>query len=171
LGAGEIGVSGVAGVGRVDTTWIAGGAGYVRERTVEMGPTIIAVDNIATMNVVDPGRSFAAAVIGAFMILLGAWIVTMPQPFFAIPFVVLGVALIVWNIFNHSRAYLAIGTSDGRRTHIVSKNREFLVKVRDMLREKIDTKNAAMTGTINITAARLEAPAAATPAPAAAPIR
>jgi predicted membrane chloride channel (bestrophin family) len=153
----------------VDTTWIAGGVGYVRERTVEMGPTIIAVDNIATMNVVDPGRSFAAAIIGAFMILLAAWIATMEQPLFAVPFGVLGLALIVWNIFNHSHAYLAIGTSDGRRTHIVSKNREFLVNVRDMLREKIDAKNVAMTGTINITAARLETSAAAG-APAAASV-
>jgi hypothetical protein len=38
----------------------------------------------------------------------------------------------------------------------VSKNREFLVRVRDMIREKIDTRNAALAGVINIAAARLD---------------
>jgi hypothetical protein len=107
------------------------------------------------MNVVDPGRSFAAAIIGAFMLLLGAWVATM-ETLFSIPLFAGGIALIIWNFVNRTHAYLAIGTSDGRRTHIVSKNREFLVRVRDMIREKIDTRNAALTGVINITAARLD---------------
>jgi hypothetical protein len=152
---GEIGVTGVPGVGRFETIWIAGGVGHVRERTIEMGATTIALDNIATMNVVDPGRSFAAAIIGAFMLLLGAWVATM-ETLFSIPLFAGGIALIIWNFVNRTHAYLAIGTSDGRRTHIVSKNREFLVRVRDMIREKIDTRNAALTGVINITAARLD---------------
>jgi hypothetical protein len=164
-------VTGVPGVGRFETIWIAGGVGHVRERTIEMGATTIALDNIATMHVVDPGRSFAAAIIGAFMILLGAWVATM-ETLFSIPLFVGGIALIIWNFVNRTHAYLAIGTSDGRRTHIVSKNREFLVSVRNMIREKIDTRNTDMTGVINITAARLDTRLGAQPsaqAPAVAP--
>jgi len=139
--------------------WVAGGIGHVRERTIELGTNIIAVDNIATMHVVASQRNWGPAVAGLFMILIGALMMWWPGPSFLFATVALvagGIGCIGYVFARPSLHYLAIGTSDGRRTHIVSKNLDFLLSVRDLFREKIDTQNIHVQGRINIAQARFE---------------
>jgi len=61
------------------------------------------------------------------------------------------IGLIIWHFNQKPDIYLSIGSSDGRRTNIVSKDKDFLLRIRDFLRQKIDEKNGE-TATINISA-------------------
>lgn len=65
---------------------------------------------------------------------------------------------------------LLIGTSDGRQIPLVDNNRDVLVKIRDILRHKMDTGDATITGdfdlNLDIVNLRLPKGAAAPVAPA-----
>ncbi|MGE0045371.1 MAG: DUF6232 family protein [Hyphomonadaceae bacterium] len=146
------------GPGRFEgVTRISSGIGYVRERTLELGPTIIALENIATMLVVARERSFMRAIVGVLIAV---------SSFFTINFgwliptvlVIVGFGLVLWNLLDQADVYLLIGTSDGRRTNIVSKNLDFLVQTRDFIRQKLDSQNLTMVAAINITKSQLESP-------------
>jgi hypothetical protein len=145
--------------------WVAGGVGHVRERTIELGVNIIAVDNIATMHVVASQRNWGPAIAGSLLMLFGFFLLLWPKTMLPYTFilVIAGIGCIVWVFARPPLHYLAIGTSDGRRTHIVSKNLEFLISVRDLFREKIDSQNANLQGQINIGLARFEPRGAAAP--------
>lgn len=138
--------------------WVAGGVGHVRERTIELGVNIIAVDNIATMHVVASQRNWGPAIAGALFMLIGFFLLLWPDVMLPYTFILVigGIGCIVWVFARPPLHYLAIGTSDGRRTHIVSKSLDFLVSVRDLFREKIDTQNPNLQGQINLTLSRFE---------------
>lgn len=146
------------GVGRFEgVTRVSAGVGYVRERTLELGATIIALENIATMLIVIHERSFVRALIGVLIALASFFTWEFGWLIFSV-LMATGLGLIAWNILDRADVYLLIGTSDGRRTNIISKNRAFLLAVRDFLREKIDTQNVALIAAINVDEGRLEAP-------------
>lgn len=67
---------------------------------------------------------------------------------------------------------LLIGTSDGRQIPLVDNNRDVLVKVRDVVRYKLDTSDTSITGDFDLNLDRVNlrlpkgaAMGAATPAP------
>lgn len=66
---------------------------------------------------------------------------------------------------------LLIGTSDGRQIPLVDNNRDVLAKIRDVLRHKMDTGDATITGDfdLNLDLVNLRLPKPAAGAPAAAP--
>lgn len=148
------------GAGRFEgVTRIAAGVGYLRERTIELGATIIALENIATMLIVARPRSYMRAIIGG-LIAVGSFFTLQFGWLFPVILGVVGLGLIVWNLIDREDVYLLIGTSDGRRTNIVSKNMDFLLATRDFIRQKLDTQNLTMVAAINITQSRLEPPTA-----------
>jgi hypothetical protein len=55
-----------------------------------------------------------------------------------------------WWFVRKVDVFLSIGTSDGRRTNIVSKDKKFLGQVRNVLRQKIDTPDVTVVGTVNL---------------------
>lgn len=61
---------------------------------------------------------------------------------------------------------LLIGTSDGRQIPLVDNNRDVLSKIRDVLRHKMDTGDASVTGDfdLNLDIVNLRLPKANTPA-------
>ncbi len=138
LGSGET-------VDRVDS-----GSGQIREHTIEIGNTVIAVNNIGTMTLFGGKRGHGLLVVGVVVAFIGLNVRQL-STVLGLCLVLAGAALIAWNFLRPVDVFLSIGSSDGRRTHIVSKDRRFLSEIRDFIRKKIDTRSA-QTASINITA-------------------
>jgi hypothetical protein len=133
------------GVNRVDH-----GEGQVRQRTIEIGDTVISIYNIGTMSLIDGRRNHGPAIVGGVLALLGLGTVG-SQVMFGLILIGVGVALIVFSLIRKVDVFLSIGTSDGRQTHIVSKNRKFLESIRSFIRQKLDMPNESLVASFNIT--------------------
>jgi hypothetical protein len=130
------------------------GQGIVYERTIAIGQSIIALENIGSMRVIDGVRNPMPTIIGIGIAVLGLGAMTSSKGL-GFLMLVAGAAIAAWNVLRKVDVSLSLGTCDGKSTFIVSKNKQFLHDVRDFLREKIDTKSR--TGaTINITNSTLE---------------
>lgn len=156
-----------AGIHKTDgPVWIGGGAGHIRERTIEMGASVISVENVATMHIVAAVRNWGPVVTGCVIIAVALTALTFfgAHPIFVfLPLFILGIGCVTYTFANPPQHYLVIGTSDGRRTHVLSKNLDFLLNLRNLIREKIDTENLSLTAQINITQGRFEASRSAAP--------
>lgn len=139
-------IPGLSALDNVDR--IASGAGYIHEHTMEIGDTVIAIPNIGSITVINGEKNPLPLVAGVVIALVGLGLFALNK-LLGLIFLAGGVALVVWGLRRAPDVFLAIGTSDGRRTHIVSKDRKFLLEVRKFLRDKIDRKDA-QTGAINI---------------------
>jgi hypothetical protein len=139
------GLGGSENVDRVDS-----GTGVVHERTMDVGDTVVAFDNIGSIAIIDGARSPLPMIAGAALVVVGL-VAMMINNMIGIILMMAGVALTVWGFVRPTDIFLVIGTCDGRRTHIVSKDRKFLSDVKSFLREKIDGSSLA-TATINISA-------------------
>lgn len=135
-------------VNRIDS-----GEGKVRERTVELGGDVIALENIGTMRLVDGKKDHSGLKLGAALLVL-ALIVFSGSAAGAVVLAAIGALFIFASLNNKVEVYLLIGSCDGRTTIIVSKDRQFLVDVRNFLRRKIDTRSAE-SATINISNSQL----------------
>lgn len=129
------------------------GEGTVRERTVELGSDVIALENIGTMRLVDGKKDHSGLKVGAVFLVL-ALIVVSSSTTGAMVLAAIGGLMIFASLNNKVEIYLLIGSCDGRTTIIVSKDRQFLTNVRNFLRRKIDTRSAE-GATINISNSQL----------------
>jgi hypothetical protein len=138
------------GVSRVDQ-----GEGEVRQRTIEIGDTVISLYNIGTMSLIDGRRSHGPAIVGAVVTIFGLGVVT-SQVIVGLLLTGAGVALIVYSVTRKVDVFLSIGTSDGGQTHIVSKNRKFLESIRSFIRQKLDSPDEPLVASFNITSNHFE---------------
>lgn len=130
---------------------VESGSGSVRKRTMEIGSTVLAIDNIGTLNISSGGKSYLPVIIGAAVVVTGISMFETGSQMLGGALVVAGLALVVWGFLRPRDTFLSIGTCDGRQTHIVSKDKKFLSDVRNLLERKIDSKSLE-TATININA-------------------
>jgi hypothetical protein len=132
------------------------GTASVREHSIEVGASVIAVRNIGTISIIDGSNSPWPLVAGAALCLLGLLLLfgLNGMKLIAFVFILTAAGLIYWGFTRKPDIFLSIGTCDGKRTNIVSKNRFFLEKAREFLRDKIDA--GVGVGTINITAEKIE---------------
>ncbi len=137
------------------------GIARVRERTIILGDTLITIDNIGSIQILDVTRNWALARWGAVAAIIGVGAFLMPSnpysssgspgPVFGMIFMALGVVMIVGNWLQPLRKGLAIGTSDGRLSYIVSENHAFLHRLLEVLTQKINTRNEGLTAVVDIT--------------------
>lgn len=178
--------------------------GEVSAASLQMGDDTIAIRRIATMSIErhefapwDTPRnrktqSVYATLCVSFLFfgLLGlGWWAARPGRDDAIFGLFPGIALLVLGVLLGIRAAmiavmlkkrepyyrLLIGTSDARQIPLVDNNRDVLVKIRDVVRHKMDTGDTSITGDFDLNldivnlrlpkAAALGAAAAAAPAP------
>ena len=138
------GISADANEGRVEAT-----NGSIRQRTIELGETIVSVDNIGSMTLIDGTRNHSSTGLGAAICMGG--LMTMHWLGLATSYVLVfaGLLMVAWSLLRPTNKYLSIGTSDGRRTHLVSTSRKSLLATRNFIREKIDTHDPKVATIIN----------------------
>jgi hypothetical protein len=124
--------------------------GQIRERTIEFGDTVIAIGSIGSMTMIDGTRNHRPTVVGVAVFVLGGMALG-SQAFHALglPLVIAGLIVIGWSLTRKINRYLSIGTCDGRRTHLVSTDRNALLGTRNFIRKKIDEDSAAGATIIN----------------------
>jgi len=119
------------------------GVGQIRARTIEIGATVLAIDNIGSMVLVTAKKDWRLAILGGVLALVGLSMIR-GSVIFGLLLILVGGGLIALNFYNKVDNYLSIGTGDGRLTNIVSKDRKLLEDLRAVLRRKIDSKNVTM---------------------------
>jgi len=137
------------------------GVGRVRERTIVLGNTLIAIDNIGTIQILDVDRDWSLGRLGALIFLAGPATMVLSRTFMrysgdnndgAASFLMIaGIVLIVITFLQPRRKGLSIGTCDGRVSSIISKDRVFLQRLLDFLTEKINSRNDGLTASFDIT--------------------
>jgi hypothetical protein len=132
-------------VSRVDS-----GEGHVRERTFDIGETVVNVMNIGSMILIEGIRNPLPAVIGALVAVWGLIELRTSSVTGLVEIAIGGGFAWWWWFVRKVDVFLSIGTSDGRRTNIVSKDKKFLEQVRNVLRQKIDTPDVTVIGTVNL---------------------
>lgn len=138
-----------------DSERLDSGEGIVYERTIAIGQSIIALENIGSMRVIDGVKNPVPTIIGIVIAVLGLGMMVSTSTGLGFVMLAAGAAMAAWNIMRKVDIALSLGTCDGKSTFIVSKNKQFLHDVRDFLRKKIDTKSHK-GATINITNSTLE---------------
>lgn len=132
------------------------GKGIVREHSIDIGDTVIVFNNIGTITVIDGRKSPLPLFVGIALTLFGLFSFASRGSVktFAFMLLLAGAALTYWAVTRQPDRFLSIGTSDGRRTNIVSKDRKFLEDVREFLREKLD-KNVFRQATIDVSSGKI----------------
>ncbi len=175
--------------------------GEVSAASLQLGDDTIAIRRIATMSVerheffpwdTPANRKtqavYSTACVGLLFLGLvgfGAAVVMAGKPSSGLANII-GAALMLFGLFLGVRAAmiavklkkqepyyrLLIGTSDGRQIPLVDNNRDVLIKIRDVVRHKMDTGDTVTTGDfdLNIDSVNLRLPkgaASSAPAPRA----
>jgi hypothetical protein len=137
------------------------GIGLVREKTFTVGRTVISMANIGSMRVIDQPR---AVVMGFISGLVALWsgmgvlsslfdsLARMMLPL-TLPIAVVAGFYAYRCLFGELDVYLSIGTCDGYRTNLVSRDRTFLETIRDYLRRKIENPGDTTVATLNVSRA------------------
>lgn len=150
VGIRDLGLTGGADLTRHDS-----GTGVIRQRTIEIGDDVIAVENIGTIRIIIGQRNNGPAVIGGALALFSFFLAAKVAMVPGLVLLFAGVILIYWSNTRKVEQYLAIGTADGKTTTIVSTDKVFLASVRTFIRDKIDSGSLAGS-VINITNSKLE---------------
>lgn len=144
------GIVPIGGVRDENLSRVTQGVGTIRQRTIELGNTVVAVNNIGSIRIVQAKRSLAFLVLGGLMVLAGL-VMLGSQPMTAVLPIGLGGVLIYLNLSQRVDAGLSIGTCDGHTSLIVSKDMKFLGELLAFIRTKVDTNNVTMQGNFDIT--------------------
>lgn len=153
--------------------------GEVSAASLQMGDDTIAIRRIATMTVErhefrpwdTPGNQRTQKLYATFCVgllffgILGFawWAVQQARPEGVIALLI-GIGLILVGLMLGLRAALlamklkkvepyyrlVIGTSDGRQIPLVDNSRDVLIKIRDVVRHKMDTEDASVTGDFDL---------------------
>lgn len=176
--------------------------GEVSAASLQLGDDTIAIRRIATMSVerheffpwdTPENRktqsvyaTMCVALLFFGLVGLVGWLVLSGNPSASVMSLFIGIALMVLGLVLGVRAMmiamrlkekhpyfrLVIGTSDGRQIPLVDNNREVLIKIRDVVRHKLDTGDTSVTGDfdLNLDIVNLRLPkGAASAAPARIP--
>jgi hypothetical protein len=136
--------------GVADTTnRLESGLGVIRERTIAVGDTVLAVNNIGSIAILRGQQSFVLLIIGALLVLVGL-ITLQSNAGMGLLIGAIGVVLIVINLSQKPDNGLSIGTCDGRITVIVSTDDGFLGDMLDFIRRKVDTGDIKLQGRFDI---------------------
>lgn len=137
------------------------GVGRIRERTIVIGDTLIAIDNIGSIQILDVKRNWTLARWGAVIAIAGAAAMAIsgnpygssgsPGPIVGTILIALGFVFIIANWLRPLRKGLAIGTGDGRLSYVVSEDHAFLNRLLEFLTLKINTRNEGLTAGFDIT--------------------
>ncbi|MBL8547999.1 MAG: hypothetical protein JNL81_16185 [Hyphomonadaceae bacterium] len=132
-----------------DVKRITSGVGEIRERTIEIGDTVVAVNNIGAITLVRNQRSYALLIVGGLLAIFG--LIGLQDNFLTgVGALAVGAVLIWINLMQKVDKGLSIGTCDGRSTLIVSTNEQFLNDMLEFIRRKVDTENIHMIGRFDI---------------------
>lgn len=137
----------VAGIGKPDTpTTHASGAGEVRERTIVIGPNVIVIENIGSIQILEGRRSWLLFIVGLLLLIAGVYMGSTGSSYgslsgTALAAAAIGIVLILINLSQKIERGLSIGTCDGRATLIVSTDEVFLQRLLDRLTRKINTRD------------------------------
>jgi Family of unknown function (DUF6232) len=132
-----------------DVKRITSGVGEIRERTIEIGDTVVAVNNIGAITLVRAQRSYLFLIIGGLLAIFG--LMSLGDSFVVgAGALAIGAVLLYINLTQKVDKGLSIGTCDGRSTLIVSSNEQFLNDMLEFIRRKVDTENLRMVGTFDI---------------------
>lgn len=124
------------------TQTVEGGRGKVSARTIQFGDDVIVVPNIGSLFIVTGVKD-----VGKWILLL---LVSIPLAFLIIGFLT-GAFAIYKLLTAKPDLFLSIGTSDGKRLNLKSKDRLFLERVLQNIRDKIDSdKPELIQGVINV---------------------
>jgi hypothetical protein len=140
------------------------GAGQVHQRTITIAETLIVIDSIASIQILEVRPGWLLAALGLVTAGGGVGVMTLlnttydslgssgsPTQVVGIILVGVGLAMIVGNWLLPVRRSLGIGTSDGRTSYVVSKDRAFLHRLFEVLASKINTRNESLTASFDIT--------------------
>ena len=140
------------------------GVGQIRERTIVVGDTLIVIDKIASIRILEvrPGRLLAGLGVLASGVGVGAMI--LPNTLYGsagpggsslqlggMILIGIGLAIIVGNLLLPVRRGIGIGANDGRTCYVVSKDRIFLDRLLEVLARKINTGSESLTASFDIT--------------------
>lgn len=138
------------------------GIARIRERTIVLGDTLIAIDNIGSIQILDVKRNWALARLGALVAFVGLGAMAMPSNSYGygssmspsqilgMLLIGVGIVLVIANLLRPLRKGLAIGSGDGRLSYIVSENHAFLHRLLETLTQKINTRNEGLTAVVDI---------------------
>ncbi len=154
--------------------------GEVSAASLQLGDDTIAIRRIATMSVerheffpwdTPANRKiqsvYATSCVGMLffgLVGIGAWAVMSGNPEAGVLALLIGASLMLIGLVLGVRAAmialklkkkepyfrLLIGTSDGRQIPLVDNNRDVLIKIRDVVRHKLDTGDTAVTGDFDL---------------------
>ncbi len=142
------------------------GIGRIRERTIAVGNTLIAIDNIGSIEILNVKRNWGLARLGVAMALGGAAAMAFlnfrnPAGYGGsgnslgqiVGMILIGVGgmFMLINLLSPLRKGLAIGTSDGRLSYVVAEDHAFLNRLLEFLTLKINTRNEGLTASFDIT--------------------
>lgn len=133
---------------------ITSGVGDVRERTIEVGDTVIAVNNIGTIVMLEEKRNYGLLILGAVLFLFGLMSLE-NEMLQGVAAILVGGALAAYNLLRPLDKGLSIGTCDGRLTLIISTNERFVTEFLDFLRRKVDSQSVDMRATFDIRNAQI----------------
>ncbi|WP_440217071.1 DUF6232 family protein [Chromobacterium piscinae] len=130
------------------------GSGKIGQRTIELGNSVIAVNSIGTMRVIEGSKNHGLTILGVMILFVGlmSWGASHMLAFL---FFIVGGVVLYLGINQKVELCLSIGTCDGRSTAIVSKNRDFLIGLKSFIQNKIDTGSLSVAN-INISNSTLE---------------
>ena len=122
--------------------------GTIHERTIELGATVISIDNIGSMTLVEGSLNQAPTVVSAIGVAAGLLLATSSHVAGLVVAAIAGFFLYL-ALTRKTKKYLSIGTSDGRWTHLVSTDGDALSGTRDFIRKKIDGRVHAVARIVN----------------------
>ncbi len=126
------------------------GEGNIRARTIRLGHVILAVDNVASIALTVRPRNiwpiiYASILTGA-IIAAGVHGINLDYVMSGSVFLIVvgaGVAIAArWP----QKSVLAVETNSGRTYYVGSGNKEFLIRLGELLRRKIDSADPELTG-------------------------
>jgi hypothetical protein len=126
------------------------GLGSIRERTIAVGDTVIAVNNIGSVVILKGAKSYLMAIIGGLLVLAGLVTLSGNDKMMSILMALGGGVLIAINLGQKPDNGLSIGTCDGRVTVLVSTDENFLGDMLDFIRRKVDTGDIKLQGHFDI---------------------
>jgi hypothetical protein len=129
---------------------LTSGLGQIRQRTIAVGDTVIAVNNIGSIVIMRGAKGWAMAVVGGILVVAGMLTLGGSDKAMPMLMIAIGVILIVINLAQQPDHGLSIGTCDGRVTMIVSTDEGFLGDMLDFIRRKVDTGDIKLQGRFDI---------------------
>src|ERR1700734_2495373 len=103
-------------VDRIDS-----GTGIINDNTFEIGDTLVVMASIGSVRLIEGKKEYRPIVFGIVVFIVGVAVLGLISGISLI-LILAGISIAIWGFIRVPDNFLAIGTSDGRCTHIVSKD-------------------------------------------------